>query len=151
MKYGDVFQLSLNNGFGFVQCVKEAPKTESEIIRVLPGAYDEKNIDNIEEIVRKRELFFLHFPVKYAINKKFFKPVGNFPVPVDSLAPRFFRTEHMVGTEFVGWHIVDSETLQRKLVKTLSYEERKLSEWGVISVPDLVERIESGWTPETWV
>jgi hypothetical protein len=151
VEYGDVFQVSLTNGYGFIQCVKEAPKTECEIIRVLSGVYGEKDINNIDKIVGNKELFFLQLPVKYAIKQNFLKPMGKFPVPSGSVAPRFFRTEHIIGTEFVGWHIVDSETLQRRLVKKLSSEEKSLSQWDIISIPDVVEKIETGWTPEIWV
>ena len=151
VEYGEVFQVSLTNGYGFVQCVKEAAKTECEIIRVLPGIYGEKDIHIIEKIVETKELFFLQLPVKYAIKKKLLRPMGKFPVPIDSKAPRFFRTEHIIGTDFVCWHIVDSETLQIRSVKNLSPEEKKLSEWDIISIPDLVEKIETGWTPENWI
>ena len=41
VEYGDVFQITLTNGYGFIQCVKETPKTECEIIRVLPGVFSE--------------------------------------------------------------------------------------------------------------
>lgn len=151
VEYGDVFQVSLTNGYGFVQCVKEAPKTECETIRVLPGVYGENDIDNIDKIVSAKELFFLRLPVKYAIKQKLLKPIGNFPVPIGSKAPRFFRTEHIIGSEFIGWHIIDSENFQRRLVKELSLEEKSLSEWDIVSIPDLVEKIETGWTPENWI
>lgn len=150
VEYGDVFQLSLTNGYGFIQCVKEAPKTECEIIRAIPGIYNEISVQEIDRIVSQKELFFLQLPVKYAVKQKFFKYIGKFPVPNGSDAPRFFRTEHFIGKEFVGWHIVDSETLQIRLAKKLTSEEQNLSEWDIISIPDLAEKIETGWTPEHW-
>lgn len=124
--YGEVYQVSLTNGYGFVQCVKEASKTECEIIRVLPGIYGEKDIHFIEKIVENKELFFLQLPVKYAVKQKLLRSMGKFTVAIDSRAPRFFRTEHIIGTDFVCWHIVDSETLQIRAVKNLSPEEKKL-------------------------
>lgn len=151
VKYGDVFQVSLSNGYGFIQCVKEAPKTECEIIRALSGVYNERDIENLDKIVEKKELFFLQLPIKYAIKQGLIKPMGKFSVPVGSEAPRFFRTEHVIGAESVGWHIVDSETLQRSFVKELSLEDRELSEWDIISIPDLAEKIETGWTPKNWI
>lgn len=150
IEFGDVFQVFLTKGYGFVQCVKEASKTECEIIRILPGVYNEKDINDVGKIVEKKELFFLQLPLKYAVKQKLLKPIGKFYVPFASVAPRFFRTEHIIGTEFIGWHIVDSETLQRRLVKKLSVEEQRLSEWDIISIQDLVEKIENGWTPENW-
>lgn len=151
VKYGDVFKLKLNNGVGLIQCVKEAPKTECEIIRAIPGIYDEEPMREISSIIMKKELFFLQFPVKHAVKQKLLESIGNFPVPSSSAAPRYFRTEHNIGTNFIAWHIIDSETMQIRSVKNLSAEEQKLSEWDIISIPDLAEKIESGWTPEDWL
>lgn len=148
--YGDVFLITLTSGYGLIQCVQVAPETEVEIIRALPGAYNESDLSRIETLIGQKELFFQQLPVKYAVKKKLLTPLGNFPVPADSAAPRFFRTEHIIGTEMIGWHIVDSRTLQLRLDRRLSPEEQKLSEWGMTSIPDLAERIETGWTPEDW-
>ncbi len=149
VRCGDVLRLTLTNGYSFLQCVKEAPKTECEIIRVIPGVF--KQDDQLaDSIVKQKESFFIQMPVKYAIKQKYLKYIANFPVPYGSEAPRFFRTEHHIGKEFIGWYIVDSETLKLRLVKNLSKAEQKLSEWGIISIPDLVEKIESSWTPEKW-
>jgi len=150
VEFGEVFQVSLSKGYGLIQCVKEAPKDKLEIIRALPGIYGEEDLDKLHKIILLKELFFLQLPVKYAIKQKLLKSLGKFPVPINSEAPRYFRTEHMIGTEFICWHVVDSETLQIKSTKGLSPEEQKLSEWDVISIPDLAEKIESGWSPEVW-
>lgn len=151
VKYGDVFKIKLTHGFGIIQCVKEAPNTGFEIIRVLPGTYDEYSIMDKEHIVKQKESFFQQLPLKYALKRKLLERVGNYPVPEQSGAPRYFRTEHRIGTKFVAWHIIDSETLKIRSVKELSIAERKLSEWDIISLPDLVEKIETGWTPEDWM
>jgi len=148
IKIGDVFSIPLTNGLGFIQCVKEAPKTECEVLRVLPGIYSES--EEIQTIIEKKEIFFTQLAMKYALKKNMISFIGNFPVPNDTQVPRHYRTEHHIGTEFVCWHIVDSVTLKRESVKTLSPEQKKLSEWDFISIPDLVEKIESNWTPEKW-
>lgn len=151
VKYGDVFRVELTHGIGIIQCVKEAPNTGIEIIRVLPDNYDEDSVRDIERIVRQKESFFQQLPLKYALKRKLLERVGNYPVPEQSGAPRYFRTEHLIGTKFVAWHIIDSETLKIRSVKELSIAERQLSEWDVISLQDLVEKIETGWTPEDWM
>lgn len=150
VNYGDVFLITLTNGFGILQCVQTASKTEIEIIRALPGIYSEVDLTSIEPLVGKKELFFQQLPVKYAVKQKLLTPLGNYPVPADSAAPRWFRTEHIIGSEMIGWHIVDSRTLQLRLVNRLSPKEQKFSEWGIIGIPDLAERIETGWTPMEW-
>jgi len=150
IRKGDVFSLSLTNGIGFIQCVKEAPPKDSEIIRIISGVYDEKSDLDIDQIVLQKELFFSQLPLKYALRKKMIHFVGNFSVPKDSEAPKYYRDTHVIRSEFLGWHIVDSETLQHRLVAKLSPEEKKLSPWGMFSIPDIVERIESNWTPLEW-
>jgi len=150
IRKGDVFSLNLTNGIGFIQCVKETPPKESEIIRIVPGVYNKESDLDIDQIVLRKELFFSELPLKYALRKKMIHFVGNFSVPKDSEAPKYYRTEHVIRTEFLGWHIVDSETLHRRLVAKLSPEEKKLSPWGMFSIPDIVERIENNWTPLDW-
>jgi len=54
----------------------------------------------------------------------------------------------MIGYDFVGWHIVDNETLWRRKTDKLSDEERKLSPWDSWNDTLLSERIASGWTLE---
>ena len=76
--------------------------------------------------------------------------VGNFRVPNGSEAPRYYRTEHTIGHDFLGWHIVDSKTLKRKFVDKLSEDDLKHSPWGMISIPDIVERIETNWDINEW-
>lgn len=151
VKYGDVFRVELTPGIGIIQCVKEAPNTGFEILRVLPGTYDEDSLGEMERIMMQKESFFLQLPLKYALKRKLLERVGNYPVPEQSGAPRYFRTEHRIGTKFVAWHIIDSETLKIRSVKELSISEMQFSEWDVISLPDLVEKIETGWTPEVWM
>jgi len=41
-------------------------------------------------------------------------------------------TNHNVKGEFLGWNIIDSDTWQRQLVKTLNSEQKQLSPWGAL-------------------
>lgn len=150
IKKGDVFSLSLTNGFGLIQCVKEAARTEMETVRVLPGVFKFINNELVNDVILGKELFFISLPLKYAAKEGFISQIDNHPIPENSECPRYFRTKHVIKNEFVGWHIVDSETLYRDLVSTLSQEQKLLSPWGMISFPDIVERIENNWTPCEW-
>ena len=60
------------------------------------------------------------------------------------------RTEHNIRGEFLGWHIVDTETWQRQLVKTLSPEQKKLSPWGIWNDTLLIENLVNDWSLEKW-
>lgn len=151
VKIGDVFSLKLTDGIGLIQCVKETGEAESEKIRVLPGIFSVVNETTIRDAILSKELFFIELPLKYALRKKLIERVGNYQIPDGSECPKYFREEHIIRTDFLGWHIVDTETWHRRLVKELSPEEQMLSPWGMISIPDIVERIESNWTPLEWV
>lgn len=151
IKYGDVFEIETPKGKGYFQCVKEAAATEVEIIRILPGIYSmQENVD-INSLVEENELYFIQFPLKYALKKKCIKLIGNFKVKDEVIVPRYYRSMHKIGTEFICWHIVDSETLQRRSVDELSEEEKRLSPWGSWNDTLLAERMADGWSLDNWI
>lgn len=147
---GDVFKIKLTTGYGLIQCVKKSTSTECEIIRVLRGVHQDINDRLVSAVIGSLELFFALIPLKYALKSKMILYVTNHPIPVVSEAPKYFRDKHIIRSDFLGWDIVDSETLQRKLVQDLTKEEQELSPWGIFSIPDLVERIEESWVPANW-
>lgn len=150
IKYGDVFEIVTTKGVGYFQCVEEAPATECETIRILPGTYKDMEEANLENLVDEKELYFVQFTLKYAVKKKCIKLIGNFKVPEHVVVPRYYRATHIIRGEFLCWHIVDRETLQRRSVEELSDDEKKLSQWGVWNDTLLAERIAEGWTLDKW-
>jgi hypothetical protein len=151
IKCGDVFEIKTSKGYGYFQCVKEAPATDVEIIRIFPGVYTNEGEANLNRLVGEKELYFIQFPLKYAVKKKCVRLVGNFSVSNAVIAPRYYRSMHKIGTDFVCWQIVDSQTLQRRSVDVLSNEEKKLSPWGAWNDTLLAERIAEGWCLEQWI
>lgn len=75
--------------------------------------------------------------------------MGHYP-PSGFDKPRFMRTEHSVRGEFLGWHIVDTETWQRQLVQTLTKEQKALSPWGIWNDTLLIENLVKDWRLEDW-
>ncbi|WP_459195748.1 hypothetical protein [Wukongibacter baidiensis] len=150
IRYGDVFEIITERGLGFFQCVKEASASECETIRILPGVYEEHESVDLNNLTQQKEVFFVQFPLKYAVKKKCVKPVGNYTVPESVELPKYFRTKHIVRGEFISWHIVNSDTLQILSVKELSDEEKLLSPAGIWNDTLLAERIAEGWKPEDW-
>lgn len=151
IKYGDVFEIATNKGFGYFQCVKEAPATECETIRIFPGTYENIEEANLENLVNEKELYFIQFTLKYAVKKKCIKLIGNFKVPEQVVVPQYYRDKHIVRGEFISWHIIDSETLKIRSVKELSDDEKKLSQSGIWNDTLLAERMAEGWTLDKWV
>lgn len=146
IKLGDVFSIETSKGKAYLQLVFDDPEL-SQIIRVLPGLHANP-VDNIEEMVNSMELFYVQFQLKGAVYKKIVEKVGGYLLPKWVEKPKFMRTNHVIGGEFLGWHIVNTETWQRELVKELSDKQKKLSPWGIWSDALLIERLEKGWTPE---
>lgn len=151
VKIGDVFEIVTKRGMAYFQCVKEAKSTECEVIRILPGVFSTDQTKNLDKLVKQRELFFIQFPLKYAVKKNCVKLIGNYPVPDEVTLPKCYRDKHIVRGEFINWHIVDAETLNIRAVKELSEEEKRLSPAGIWNDTLLAERIAEGWKPEDWV
>ncbi|MDD2592482.1 MAG: hypothetical protein PHN21_06735 [Erysipelotrichaceae bacterium] len=151
VKYGDVFEIKTYKGFGYFQCVKEAPATDVEVIRVFNNIFSSVEDVNFDYLVNDGQLYFLHFPLKYAVKKKCVRYIGNYSVSPHVTVPRYYRSMHKIGTKLICWHIVDSETLERRSTLDLSDEERSLSPWGSWNDTLLAERMASGWTLEKWI
>lgn len=151
VKTGDVFEIATKRGMAYFQCVKEAKPTACEVIRILPGVYSSDQAKNLVELVDKAELFFIQFPLKFAVKQNCVKLVGNYTVPEKVKLPKYYRDKHIVRGEFVSWHIVDAETLKIRAVKELSEEEKHLSPAGIWNDTLLAERIVEGWRPKDWV
>lgn len=126
IEIGDIFEIPTHIGMGYFQCVKEAPRTECETIRIFYGVYKNVEESNLNQLAKEKEVYFIQFPLKYAVKKNLVKYVGNYAIPEHLVVPRYYRTEHILRGEFICWHIVDSETLKRESVKELSELQRKL-------------------------
>jgi len=125
IKCGDVFEIGTKNGKAFFEYAKEPPATECEVIRILPGIYKESEIIDFNTLTEEKELFFIQFPLKYAVKQKSVKFIGNYRIPEAVSIPKYYRDKHIVKGEFLSWHIIDSDTLQIRSVKELSDEEKK--------------------------
>lgn len=150
IQVGDLFEIETPKGRGYFQYVYLNPKTDIELISVLPGLYSEEP-QKIEDLVQKKEAFFVHFPARAAYRRKIIRLIGHYELPSElEVPPKQMRTTHVIKGEFICWHIVDYETWQRIPVKELSSEQKKLSPWGVWNDTLLIERMMEGWTLEKW-
>jgi hypothetical protein len=148
LHFGDVFEIATSKGIAYLQlCAVD--KDGIQLVRVIKGVYPSHPV-NLDEIVSEPELFMVHFPLVAACQRKLISKVGNYPLPSDFQAPEYMRTTYVRQGKFMGWHIVNTETLNRRFVECLSPSEVKLSPWGVWNDTLLKERIESGWNLENW-
>ncbi|NAS14136.1 hypothetical protein [Poritiphilus flavus] len=144
---GDIFKIQTKKGYAFMQCV-HSDKLEGEIIKVFYKIWDnsEQTIDDI----LKSDFFLVGFPLKYALKQGIVALVGNSDIGFFE-KPKFMRSPHQIGEEKLGWHIIDTATMKRKLVKTLNDEQKKLSPWGIWNDTLLIENLDSGWRLEEWI
>jgi hypothetical protein len=146
---GDVFEITTNKGLGYFQCVN-THKTKGELIIVFNKLYSEEQKD-LELIISVPDYYFYNFPLIYAWKRKLVRIVGNCSIPQKIEIPLFMRDKHIIRGEFLGWHIINTETLQIQLVQNLNEEQKNLSQFGIINDTFLKERLEAGWSPRNWV
>ncbi|HBX87942.1 MAG TPA: hypothetical protein DEG09_04910 [Marinilabiliaceae bacterium] len=124
IKVGDIFEINTPKGKAYLHYVYK-DKTTGDLIRVLPGLYSDRPA-SFDKLAGSKESFMVFFPLSAAYKQKIVEHVGHYPA--DSFEkPKYMRTEHIVRGEFLGWHIIDTETWKRQLVKTLTPEQKKLS------------------------
>lgn len=147
IKVGDIFELNTPKGKAYLHYVHKDSVT-GELIRVLQGLYSERPA-NLDKLAASEERYIISFPLTAATKQNIVERVGNYSTSNFS-KPKLMRTEHNIRGEFLGWHLVDTETWQRQLVKTLSPEQKKLSPWGLWNDTLLIENLVSDWSLEKW-
>ena len=144
---GEVFAIQTKIGFGFLQYIKP-DQFGTEIIRVLEPI---KNVNEIsQQEVEISERYTIHFVMKAALRRKLIIRTGLFKIPSNYLLPKKAREEHNVRGQFIGWHIIDKETLKRELKNELSKEDLKLPPHGHPNDTLLKEWLENNWKLEDW-
>lgn len=148
IKVGNIFEINTPKGKAYLHYIHKDPVT-GELIRVLQGLYSERPA-NFNELVGLKERYIISFPLTAATKQKIVESVGFF-LASDFSKPKLMRTEHNVRGEFLGWHIVNTDTWQRQLVETLTPEQKKLSPWGIWNDTLLIENLVNDWSLEKWV
>jgi len=144
---GEVFAIKTKIGFGFLQFI-EMSNLGIEIIRVLEPIKQANEI--FQEEVNIPERYTVQFVVKAALRRKLIERTGKFQIPDFYKVPTKARTEHIIRCEFLGWHIVDQQTLKRELKKELTPEDLLLSPHGHPNDTLLKEYLENNWRLENW-
>ncbi|MBV4360442.1 hypothetical protein [Pinibacter aurantiacus] len=142
---GDIFEIETPIGTAYLHYIFE-DKVCGELIRVFRPQNTTKGLS---EIVQDKEAFMIFFPLEAACRKKIVKLSGHFSADAFG-KPKYMRCVHSVRGQFLGWFIVDTETMIRRLVEKLSDEEIKYSEWGIWNDTLLIDRIAKNWSLENW-
>lgn len=147
IKIGDLFEIKTKNGKAFLQYMYKDAKL-GELVRILPGIFKEIP-NNLDQVINQEELFYIYFPLNAAYKKNIVQLIDNFKI-IDFRKPKFMREKYIVKEEFKGWHIINTETWERELVKKLNPDQKKLSPWGIWNDILLIERLDENWTLENW-
>ena len=147
IKLGDIYEISTAKGNAYLHYIYK-DNDIGELIRVLKGIYV-KRPNKIEEIIDSGERFMVFFPLSAAVKRKIVEYVGNFPIDKFS-RPKYMRTEYNLKGEFIGWHIVETDTWQRQTVKKLKPEQKQYSPWGIWNETLLIEKLEADWSLDNW-
>ena len=147
VKTGDVVEIPTSRGFAYAQCV-HVDKQWGHLLRVLPGFYDERPAD-FAALVAAEERFVTFFPLQAAVSRKIFQIVANEPVPPKAQQLPLFRAAGFIDRQGIvhDWWLWDGTKSWR--IDRLTEEYKKLPILEVINDTLLIERIETGWTPDT--
>lgn len=148
IKFGDIFEIATPKGKAYLHYISK-DKTLGDLIRVLPGLY-KKQPDNLTELVTSQERYMIFFPLAAAYKKNIVKIIGYYSADAFE-KPKFMRSDHYIRGEFLGWHIVNTETWQRQLVKQLNKEQTKMSPFEIWNDTLLIEKLNDDWKLEDWI
>ncbi|MDQ0639853.1 hypothetical protein QF042_003418 [Pedobacter sp. W3I1] len=145
-KIGDIFEINTPKGKAYLHYIYKDP-TIGDLVRVLPGLHCERPA-NFDKLAGSKERYMIYFPLAAANKQKIVEKVGSYLFKFEK--PKYMRTEHIVKGEFLGWHIINTDTWQRQLVKSLNSEQKQLSPWGIWNDTLLVENLVADWNLEKW-
>lgn len=136
---GDVFEITTPAGLAYFQYTAQHPMYGG-LIRVLPGTYDERPL-SVSELVRRRERYFVFFPVRAAAYRGLVATLGAHDIPPHARAFPLFKAGRNP-----NWWLWDGE--REWPVGKLTLEQRSLPSRGIWNLAMLASRIASGWSPE---
>jgi len=146
-RIGNIFEINTPKGNAYLHYIYK-DETAGDLIRVLSGLYSERPA-SLDKLAGSKERYMVFFPLSAANKKKIVEQVGYYSA--DSFSkPKYMRTEHNIKGEFLGWHIINTDTWQRQLVKNLTSEQKLLSPWGIWNDTLLIENLVNDWDLEKW-
>lgn len=149
-KIGDIVEIPTRNGFAYAQFTHKH-RLYGALLRVYNRVFQTKqSLDIIQPVVLMREPdFSCFFPLGAAVQRGIVSMIGNIPIPEKQKQFPLFRTGVAdPKTKKVGiWWLWDGEN--EWPIGELASEQKRIPIRGVWNDTLLVERIESGWTPET--
>jgi Regulator of ribonuclease activity B len=156
-KVGDVFEIKTPAGLAYVQYTHDDPGL-GQLVRVLPGLYAKR--PDLKKLISERELYFVFYPVEYALRDGQVEVVSQDAVPAWAIPfPTMRRrggddrngrtTSWLIGDGSRQSTLEEIKQLVRVREEDLTLEQRRLSIAAEIwPHPILVKELARGWVPE---
>lgn len=143
---GDIIEVSTAKGLAYVQYTHQHP-THGGLIRVFDAVFESRP-SGFAEIVKGPVRFSTFFPVRAAVHRGIFKVVGHEVIAPQNAAFPIFRIgiEDPKSKKVALWWFWDGE--REWAVGQITSEQRKMPLRAVWNATMLIERIETGWTPQ---
>jgi len=154
-RIGDICEITTPVGLAYIQYTHPAISLGS-LVRVLPGLFKERP-SGFAELAKQRELYFVFYPLSYALRDRDAEVVSHQPVPEWAQPYPLMRWPGASDSRgrVVAWKIFKaSEPLtpefhaRTSVIRTLTPEQEKLSIHHLWPHPVLVKELGRGWTPE---
>jgi hypothetical protein len=146
IKIGDVFQIVTINGIAYAQ-VTHKHERYGYLVRVFAGFHD-KQVSDFAKVVSEKPLFSAFFLIQAAVNQGFFTVIANCDVSdANKIFPHFRSTSYGKNGERGDWWIWNG-TVDVRLFRPLTDEEKKYSIHSIISAPLLIERTQNQYRAE---
>jgi len=150
IRIGDIIEIPTKKGLVYAQYTHEhsEPPHYGSLIRICSGFYNERPKD-FSIIAKSDTLFHIFVPLQASVNANLVEIVSNETIPTKAKKIPVFRgglIEPKIN-KVLTWWFWDGKKEWK--VGEITKEQRKIPILSIVTVPCLVEKIESGWTPET--
>jgi hypothetical protein len=142
---GDIIEISTSKGFVYAQYTHQH-EMYGGLIRILDGFFVSRPCE-FDELVKQRHKFVVFFPLRAAVSRKIFEIVAHCEVPEEAKTFPIFRSGPPDRNgKVANWWLWDGT--KEWMIGKLTDEQRKIPIRSILNDTALIERIESGWTPE---
>lgn len=144
-RIGDVFEIETSRGLAYLQYTHRHDQF-GELVRVLPETYASRP-PRLEDVMARKERFYIFFPVGGAARQGLVARVGNYPIPEwarNFPLMRWAGLESRSG-EVKDWWLFDGQ--KEWWVGPLRPEHHDLSLVEIWNPAALTQAIADGWSP----
>lgn len=154
-RIGDIAEMVTPAGLAYAQYSHDGCDM-GHLVRVLPGLHSVRP-DDFANLAGQKELYFVFYPLEYALRGGQTQIVSNEPVPEWAVPVPLMRQPGLRNANVIvtNWRIIPATAsftveLMRKTppIWELSPELQRMSICMLVGHPAMVRKLAQGWTPE---